>query len=51
LNVPDVRQSTLYTCGPSSLLAVLSYYKLDNGFREMDFAKMANATEEDGTTP
>lgn len=26
LNVPDVYQATDYTCGPSSLTAVLSYY-------------------------
>jgi predicted double-glycine peptidase len=28
LNVPDVMQATDYTCGPSSLSAVLNYYKL-----------------------
>ncbi len=26
LNVPDVLQATEYTCGPSSLSAVLNYY-------------------------
>ena len=29
LNVPDVIQATEYTCGPSSLSAVLSYYNKD----------------------
>lgn len=28
LNVPDVMQATDYTCGPSSLEAVLGYYDL-----------------------
>lgn len=28
LNVPDVMQATPYTCGPSSLSAVLNYFKL-----------------------
>jgi predicted double-glycine peptidase len=27
LSVPDVMQATDYTCGPSSLLAVLGYYQ------------------------
>lgn len=28
LNVPDVMQATDYTCGPSSLSAVLNYYQI-----------------------
>ena len=40
LNVPDVYQATDYTCGPSSLTAVLSYYGKED-FREMDLAKLA----------
>jgi hypothetical protein len=28
LNVPDVFQATDYTCGPASLSAVLSYYRV-----------------------
>ncbi len=28
INVPDVMQATDYTCGPSSLSAVLNYYQL-----------------------
>lgn len=40
LNVPDVYQATDYTCGPSSLTAVLSYYGKED-FREMELAKLA----------
>lgn len=29
LNVPDVFQATDYTCGPSSLTAVLNYFHID----------------------
>ena len=28
LNVPDVMQATDYTCGPSSMVAVLGYYQM-----------------------
>lgn len=30
LTVPDVMQATDYTCGPSSLSAVLAYYQYDD---------------------
>lgn len=43
LNVPDVFQATDYTCGPSSLTAVLNYFHIDQ--REMDLAKMAKTNE------
>lgn len=44
LNVPDVYQATDYTCGPSSLTAVLSYYGKED-LREMDLAKLAKTDE------
>ena len=44
LNVPDVMQATDYTCGPSSLSAVLGYYQYDD-WRESDLAKRAKTTE------
>ena len=50
LNVPDVYQATDYTCGPSSLTAVLSYYGKED-LREMDLAKLAKTDEEVGTMP
>ena len=49
LNVPDVMQATDYTCGPSSLSAVLSYYSII--YREMELAKMAKTIEDFGTGP
>lgn len=41
LNVPDVRQATYYTCGPSSLQAVLMYYGMEE--IESEIAEMAHA--------
>lgn len=37
-------QATDYTCGPTSLLAVLSYYQVAEDFRESDLAKLAKTT-------
>jgi predicted double-glycine peptidase len=39
LNLPDVRQSKSYTCGPSSLQAVLMYYGIEK--REDILAELA----------
>lgn len=49
LNVPDVMQATTYTCGPSSLSAVLSYYRLVH--RESELAKLAKTDSNYGTSP
>lgn len=49
LNLPDVRQSKSYTCGPSSLQAVLMYYGIEK--REDILAELAQATLETGSTP
>lgn len=48
LNVPDVRQTTDYSCGPTSLQAVLSYYGSD--MRMDQLINMTNSTE-NGTSP
>jgi len=37
LNVPLYKQSTLYTCGPSSANMVLSYFKKKKPTKEMEF--------------
>lgn len=44
-------QATDYTCGPSSLMAVLSYYQLEGDYRESDLAQLAKTTEQYGTSP
>jgi predicted double-glycine peptidase len=49
LHVPDVYQATDYTCGPSSLTAVLSFYGKE--YREMDLANLAKTDPEVGTMP
>jgi len=49
LNVPDVRQPSNYSCGPTSLQAVLSYYGLDMKVNEL--INMTNCTPENGTLP
>lgn len=49
LNVPDVRQDTDYTCGPSSLQAVLGYYG-DEQF-ESDLAELCHSDPQEGTPP
>lgn len=51
LNVPDVMQATDYTCGPSSLLAVLSYFQSDEDIRESDLAIKAKTNSVYGTSP
>lgn len=50
LSVPDVMQATDYTCGPSSLSAVLGYYQYDD-WRESDLAQRAKTNEQYGTAP
>ncbi len=47
--VPDVRQSTTYSCGAAALQAVLSYYGITK--RERDLMDMLKTTEEAGTSP
>ena len=49
LNIPDVRQSTAYSCGAAALQAVLSYYGIDK--RERALMDMLRTTEEAGTSP
>jgi len=49
LNVPDVRQSTSYTCGPSLLQAILMYYGIEK--REDILAQLSHSTPEKGSTP
>ena len=48
-SVPDVRQSTTYSCGAAALQAVLSYYGIDK--RERALMEMLKTTEENGTSP
>lgn len=47
--VPDVRQSTTYSCGAAALQAVLNYYGVHK--RERDLMDMLKTTEEAGTSP
>jgi uncharacterized protein len=47
--VPDVRQSTVYSCGASALQAVLMYYGLEE--REDELMKECRTTEALGTRP
>jgi len=49
LAVPDVRQSTDYTCGASALQAVLAYYGI--GVREDHLSSEMAATPRDGVPP
>jgi predicted double-glycine peptidase len=49
LAVPDVRQSTDYTCGASALQAVLAYYGV--GAREDQLSREMGATPQDGVPP
>jgi predicted double-glycine peptidase len=49
LAVPDVRQSTGYTCGPAALQAVLAYYGI--AVREDELSAAMGASSENGTTP
>ena len=49
LPVPDVRQSTDYTCSASALQAVLAYYGLEA--REDELATELGATPKDGAPP
>ena len=48
LNVPDVRQPTDFSCGPTALQAVLAYYGTD--IRMDELINMTNSTE-NGTLP
>lgn len=47
--IPDVRQSTNYSCGAAALQAVLSYYGVDK--RERDLMDMLKTSPEAGTSP
>jgi hypothetical protein len=47
--VPDVRQSTSYSCGAASLQAVFSYWGIDQ--REGVLIQELNTTETSGTPP
>ena len=49
LRVPDVRQDENYTCGPSSLQAVLGYYGEEHF--EADLAEQSHADPEEGPPP
>lgn len=49
LPVPDVRQDTVYTCGPSSLQAVFGYYGEEHF--EKDLAELCGSDPENGTNP
>jgi predicted double-glycine peptidase len=49
LDVPDVRQPSDYSCGPTSLQAVLGYYGMD--MKVDDLINMTNCTPENGTLP
>ncbi len=48
LNVPDVRQPTNSSCGPTSLQAVLAYYGTDTSLSKL--INMTNSSE-NGTAP
>lgn len=47
--VPDVRQSTTYSCGAAALQAVLSYWGIDK--RERALMEMLGTNEDAGTSP
>ena len=47
--VPDVRQSTAYSCGAAALQAVMSYYGLDK--RERALMDSLKTNEDAGTSP
>lgn len=49
LRLPDVQQTTDYTCGPSALQAVLAYFGADH--REAELAAEMGATPKDGVPP
>jgi hypothetical protein len=47
--VPDVRQSTTYSCGAAALQALLSYWGIDK--RERDLMQALETSEAEGTSP
>jgi predicted double-glycine peptidase len=47
--VPDVRQSTNYSCGAAALQALLSYWGIDK--REQDLMQSLGTTPAEGTSP
>jgi predicted double-glycine peptidase len=47
--VPDVRQSTTYSCGAAALQALLCYWGIDK--REGDLMRALETSEEEGTSP
>ena len=50
LQVPDVYQSTNYSCGAACFQAVMRYWGGEN-LREDQFIKLLNTTPEEGTAP
>lgn len=51
LPVPHIRQTTDYTCGPASLLAVLRYFGKAPHAGEMSLAAEVGTTSADGSEP
>lgn len=55
LDVPDVRQSTDYSCGPCAVLSVAQYFGVDEGKTEEDMIKELDteptSIEDNGTDP
>lgn len=49
LPVPDVRQSTTWTCGAAALQAVLAYYGVE--YREGQLVELCGTSPEHGTPP
>lgn len=49
LALPNVRQTTDYTCGPASLLAVFRYFGVARHLGEMDLAKQAHTNSDVGS--
>lgn len=47
--VPDVRQSTKYSCGAAALQALLSYWSIDR--REQDLMEALETSQAEGTSP
>ncbi len=49
LNVPDVRQSTDYSCGAASLQGILMYWGIE--YREGELIELLNTSPDSGTDP
>ena len=50
INLPNIRQTTDYTCGAAALLSVLNYYGLYDD-SEMELAEELETDSEWGTDP